>query len=152
VRRLPSDLAITLRPRAAASPTYRQLYAALLCDFIVEGHFSRHLRRMREVYAERLATLVRASARHLDAFVAISPVEAGLQTAVTFHEPMDGSLIAERGEARGVEVVPLSRYSKRRLRRDGLILGFAAVEPAEIVRGVRELTTVLHQARRALRS
>jgi GntR family transcriptional regulator/MocR family aminotransferase len=30
------------------------LEQAILCDFITEGHFARHIRRMRELYAERL--------------------------------------------------------------------------------------------------
>src|SRR5262249_6885115 len=30
---------------------------AILCDFIADGHFARHLRRMRELYASRLAVL-----------------------------------------------------------------------------------------------
>jgi GntR family transcriptional regulator/MocR family aminotransferase len=31
------------------------LEQAVLCDFIAEGHFGRHLRRMRQIYAERLS-------------------------------------------------------------------------------------------------
>src|SRR5207244_4911249 len=34
------------------------LEQAVLCDFITEGHFARHIRRMREIYAERLQVLL----------------------------------------------------------------------------------------------
>src|SRR2546422_4856103 len=53
---------------------------AVLCDFITEGHFARHIRRMREVYAERLAVLLKAAREKLDGVVEISNVEAGPTT------------------------------------------------------------------------
>src|SRR5207244_27862 len=34
---------------------------AILCDFINEGHFARHVRRMRELYAERLSILLESA-------------------------------------------------------------------------------------------
>jgi len=42
-----------------------------------------------------------------------------------------------------VEVVPLSRYAWGRVRRDGLVLGFAAVDGCEIRRGVEQLGQAL---------
>jgi GntR family transcriptional regulator/MocR family aminotransferase len=53
---------------------------AVLAEFIVEGHFGRHLRRMREVYAERLAVLMESASAKLVGLLEISSVEAGLQT------------------------------------------------------------------------
>jgi DNA-binding transcriptional MocR family regulator len=48
---------------------------------------------------------------------------------------------------RGVEVTPLSRYyrgyHRGRMAREGLHLGFAAVDPREIRRGVEELGVAL---------
>src|SRR5262249_51914768 len=65
---------------AAKSVTSRHaplLEQAVLCDFISEGHFGRHLRRMREVYAERLAVLLESAAKSLAGLLEISKVEAG---------------------------------------------------------------------------
>jgi GntR family transcriptional regulator/MocR family aminotransferase len=45
----------TLSLTCRHAPVLEQL---VLCDFIREGHFGRHLRRMREVYAERLSILL----------------------------------------------------------------------------------------------
>ncbi len=53
---------------------------AVLCDFITEGHFARHIRRMRELYAERLAVLLESSRSRLAGLLEIPSVEAGLQT------------------------------------------------------------------------
>ena len=141
---VPSDLLERLQ--AIKSLTNRHaplLDQAVLCDFMTEGHLGRHVRRMREVYAERLAALVRAAGEELGDFVEISPVEAGLQTAAFFRRDISAPAVADAAAARGVEVVPLSRYSSRPLVRDGLLLGFAAVDAVEIGRGVKELAAIL---------
>ena len=52
---------------------------AVLCDFISEGHFGRHLRRMRQIYAERLAVLLESARERLAGLLEISDIEAGLQ-------------------------------------------------------------------------
>ena len=53
---------------------------AVLCDFIVDGHLARHLRRMRILYAERLATLMEGAKQDLGGLLEISNVRAGLYT------------------------------------------------------------------------
>src|SRR5207244_12303785 len=51
---------------------------AILCDFINEGHFARHVRRMRELYAERLSSLLERARERLAGLLEIPDVEAGL--------------------------------------------------------------------------
>ena len=141
---VPSDLVDRLQAVKSLATRHAPLFEqAILCDFMSEGHFGRHVRRMREVYGERRAALVRAVRDHLEDFVEISPVEAGLQTPVTFRRRIDATAIVDAASRRGVQVVPLSRYSSRPLDRDGLLLGFAAVSAAEIARGAKELASVL---------
>jgi GntR family transcriptional regulator/MocR family aminotransferase len=101
---------------------------AVLCDFIAAGHFARHVRRMREVYAERLAALLQAARAQLDGMLEITGVEAGLQTAAWLHPGLDGTAVAEAAAVRRVDVSALSRYSQLRQPREGLRLGFAAVD------------------------
>jgi len=47
---------------------------AALCDFITEGHFARHIRRMRELYAERLSVFLEASRSRLAGLLDIRPL------------------------------------------------------------------------------
>lgn len=115
----------------------------VLCDFMTEGHFGRHVRRMREIYAARLAVLLRAVREQLGDHVDVSPVEAGLQTPVTFRRDLDGAAVRNAAAERSIEVLELSRYGARPLARDGLLLGFAAVDESEIKRGVKELAAIL---------
>ncbi len=146
---VPSDLVDRLQAiKSLASRHAAVMDQAVLCDFIAEGHFGRHVRRMREVYAERLAVLLRAAADHLEDLVEISPVEAGLQTSATFRHDIDAAAVTDAAAGSGIEVIPLSRYSSRPLRRDGLVLGFAAVDAREIRRGMKGLAPILERARR----
>jgi len=115
----------------------------VLTDFITEGHFARHVRRMREVYAERLSVLLEEARSRLAGLLEISPVEAGLQTAAWLCGGIDAESAAIAAAKRNVDVTPLGRYSRGTLAREGLQLGFAALDVKEIRRGVRELARAL---------
>jgi len=116
---------------------------AVLCDFISEGHFARHIRRMREVYAERLGVLLQTASRELHGVLEISNVEAGLQTIGCLHEGFSADKIVEAAAKREVELEAISQYYSREKPTNGLVLGFAAVEPKELRRGVEELARLL---------
>jgi GntR family transcriptional regulator / MocR family aminotransferase len=149
-----------LVPYVAAAKSTATSHAALLeqavlCDFIADGHFGRHIRRMREVYAERLQFLLSESRQKLKGLVETSEIEAGLQTVGWLCDGINGITAAKAASERGVEVVPLSKYSREPFRcvwpdrqgkwREGLQLGFAAIPPTEIRRGVEELAVALEQ-------
>ena len=118
---------------------------AVLCDFISEGHFARHIRRMREVYAERLNVLLKAAREKLEGVLEISNVEAGLQTIGWLPSQFDAEAVARAAAEKNVEVRPLRRYAYGRAPGNGIVLGFAAVESKELRRGVEELARVLRE-------
>jgi GntR family transcriptional regulator/MocR family aminotransferase len=118
----------------------------VLVDFIADGHFARHLRRMREIYAERLAALQEGVRERLAGRLELSPIEAGLQTAGTVHGGGDTEVLVRAAAARGVEVVPLDRFYRSCPPQPGLQLGFAAFDEREIRRGVRELAAAFEAA------
>jgi GntR family transcriptional regulator/MocR family aminotransferase len=141
---IPPDLvplfaaAISLTTRHAPLPEQ-----AVVCDFITEGHFGRHLRRMREVYAERLSVLLESAREKLSGLLEISEIEAGLQTVGWLREGLDDESAMRAAAEHGVEVFPLSWYTRGKAAREGLQLGFAAVDAREIRRGVQDLATAL---------
>jgi GntR family transcriptional regulator/MocR family aminotransferase len=141
---LPPDL---VQPVAAIeSVTNRHastIGQAVLCDFMVAGHFARHIRRMREIYAERLSVLLECAKSRLGGLLEVSTVEAGLQTAGWLAPGISGEAAARAAALRRVEVGALSAYSLSGTEREGLQLGFAAVDSQEIRRGVRDLTAAL---------
>jgi GntR family transcriptional regulator/MocR family aminotransferase len=146
---VPHDLVdIVKAARATMSRHPHLLEQVVLCDFITEGHFGRHLRRMREIYAERLGILLDAARTRLDGLIEIPAIEAGLQTVGWLTNGMKAEPVARALAARQMEVIPISRYrtgddADDSDAREGLQLGFAAIDAHEIRRGIDELARVL---------
>jgi GntR family transcriptional regulator/MocR family aminotransferase len=143
---VPSDMVDIFAAAESVSTHHPPLIdQAILCDFIREGHFARHVRRMRELYAERLSVLIESAHERLTGLLEIPEVEAGLRTVAW----LQGGILAERAAQAAakyeVEVVPLSRYAYGRARRDGIVLGFAAVGASELRRGVEQLARALEK-------
>jgi GntR family transcriptional regulator/MocR family aminotransferase len=121
------------------------LTQAVLCDFITDGHFARHLRRMRDVYAERLGALLDGAARLLAGRLDVTAVDVGLQTVGYLRGSGTGEAVARAAADCDVEVRPLARYARSVTVPEGVQLGFAAADAAEIGRGLRELARILDQ-------
>lgn len=119
------------------------LEQAALADFIAAGHFTRHIRRMRALYAERGATLVREIRRELDGLVSVNDAEAGLHLMGWLPDGMDDVWAAARAAEHRVDTQPLSAHAMNPYGRNGLMLGFAATPEREIIAGVRRLAAAL---------
>lgn len=133
------------RSMNAGSPTLLQ---AALADFIEQGHFARHLKRMRALYAERRVLIVRALERAFGERLIVELPPGGIQFAAQFAEgpggPIDDVAVAARAREAGLAVLPLSIwYANGRTRRTprGLVMGFAnivnASEAAALARTLR---------------
>jgi GntR family transcriptional regulator/MocR family aminotransferase len=143
---LPADLVDRVAAYLSVASRPAPLSQAVLCEFIESGEFARHLRRMREVYAARLAALMDGSRRWLRGALDVLEVEAGLQTVGYVTTGARADDIVRRAAAETVEVVTLARYARERPAPEGLQLGFAAADVAEIARGVRVLARALARA------
>jgi len=73
----------------------------------------------------------------------IPDIEAGLQTVGWLAPGINAQHAAVEAAKHEVEVIPLSRYSARRVARQGLLLGFAAVDARELQRGAEQLARAL---------
>jgi GntR family transcriptional regulator/MocR family aminotransferase len=114
-----------------------------LTDFLVEGYFARHIRRMRQLYKERRDALAEALTRELGGKLEITVPEAGMHLAVWLPAGMSAQAVARRAAASGVHVLPISAFSQRPLQRDGLVLGFANSSPQELRAGAHALALAL---------
>jgi len=140
---LPQNLVgVFARTKALTTRHHPLLDQAALCDFIEQGHFGRHLRRMRKIYEERLSALLESSRLHLGQYLDISSVEAGLQTIGLIRNRLCAEDVAQRAAAEHIDVVPLSRYCRSVSVPEGLQLGFAAVHEEQIRAGVLKLARI----------
>ena len=122
------------------SPTVEQ---AVLAEFISEGHFGRHIRRMRALYLERVGTLVDSIGRELNGFLDIRQPEAGMHTIAWLRKGSDDRGLARRAAEAGVTTVPLSALYAGEKRRAGLVLGYSGYSERAIRDGVRKLARAL---------
>jgi GntR family transcriptional regulator/MocR family aminotransferase len=129
--------------RAIAGLSSPSIEQAVLADFIAEGHFARHIRRMRTLYAERQEALVEAATRKLTGLLEVSPTETGLHLVGWLPEGVDDRMASQRAAIHGVETRALSLYRMEPSCRGGLVLGYAAFTPTEIRAGIGKLATAL---------
>ena len=122
------------------------------CEFLHQGHFERHLRQMRRLYAERYNILSKHVTRELGDFLTLSPIQAGLQTVAWLREGLNAEAIAKAATARNVDVIPMGRYVLHLNVPEGIQLGFAAVNERAIRMGIRALAAVLRAHARSVRS
>src|SRR5262249_28795790 len=118
---------------------------AVLAEFLAAGHFERHVRRMRQLYAERQAALVRAVRRELSDRMEVNESDAGMHLIGWLRDEVDDRSVAQRAAARGLVTTPLSSLALTRPRRGGLLLGYTALDPRAIREGVRKLSAVLSE-------
>jgi GntR family transcriptional regulator/MocR family aminotransferase len=116
---------------------------AVLCDFIVDGHLARHLRRMRNLYAGRLAALIEGGKQHLSGVLELSNVRAGLYTIGYLKNGMTSRQAEKLAAGQGIEVLAVDRYTLRRPDPKALVLGFAAFDETAIGQGLVRLAKAL---------
>lgn len=118
------------------SPIFEQ---ALLTDFIAEGHFARHLRRMRTLYEKRQHFLVAQAEEHLEGLLKISKAQSGMHLIGWLAPNFDELEVAEKAFENGLNVMPLSTYCIEAKLPAGIILGYTGFNEKEIREGVRKL-------------
>lgn len=118
---------------------------AILWDFIVEGHFGRHIRRMRETYSGRLAVLREAVHSKLAGALWIPEVEAGVNTVGYLNKGINADAVAQSAARHNVEVMPLKAFALKAAVPEGLLLGFGAVDDRELRRGVDVLAAAIEK-------
>ncbi len=135
-----------LHARALANRSCAGLEQFLAAEFLSEGHFGRHVRRMRALYAERQQTLVAAVERELAGALEVHASDAGQHLVAWLPAGSNDAAISQRAAAAGIVAPPLSAYSIESRVRPGLLLGYAAYNPRQIREGVRKLAAVLEKA------
>ncbi|HET9742769.1 MAG TPA: PLP-dependent aminotransferase family protein [Terriglobales bacterium] len=144
---IPADLIPRFRVARVAMdispPVFPQL---VLADFIREGHFSRHLRRMRTLYAQRRQVMMRTIQEELGADAEVLGAQAGMNLSVILPKIRDQE-IADEAARQGLWLVPLSASYLRKPARQGFILGFGNTSEEQIVAGIRKMAALVKRTR-----
>ena len=144
---LPPPLLSPVKAALSATGHFAPLLTqAALADFVAEGHFARHLRRTRRLYAQRRETFFTLFDRFLGSAMSLRRADTGIQQVARFLYPVDDREVAERAGADGVNVSPLSMQYRHGSPQAGLVLGFAAVEEKNQIRGFRRLAAAVERS------
>jgi len=112
------------------------LEQAAMCEFLSAGHFGRHIRRTRELYASRLMTLREAMHSRLAGIIDLPNIDAGTHIAAWLKQGLRADDIAAAVAAKNVVAVPIRRFVLQTSRSEGFLLGFAPYTPRQIRQGV----------------
>jgi GntR family transcriptional regulator/MocR family aminotransferase len=104
---------------------------------------ARHVRRMRRVYAGRRAVMLDLLEAWFAPWLVPVPSSAGLHVTALARDGLDGVALASQARRIGVVVQPLRPYVVGPPARDGLVLGFGALDEDGIREGLRRLRTLL---------
>ncbi|MEP6984509.1 MAG: PLP-dependent aminotransferase family protein, partial [Chloroflexota bacterium] len=115
-----------------------------LADFMTDGHFARHIRRMRVLYSERRQYLLNAA--HQLPLEIVAP-DMGMHLIGWLLDDVDDKAAARQAAIHHVHVLALSSLAMTTPSRSGLVLGYAAVNEHEILEGVQHLAAALKEVR-----
>jgi GntR family transcriptional regulator/MocR family aminotransferase len=148
-------------PRALAEPLAAMLARSIhtgrtaeqlaLAQFLRDGQFALHLRRMRRLYRQRRDALVVALGQHLGTLGSVHGGSAGMHLAFQLNDPrLDDTVLSAAALARGVVAPALSMHATgaRANGWNGFVLGYAQVPAPRIDALVRTLAAVVHAAQR----
>ena len=114
------------------------LEQAALADFMDEGHLTRHIRRMRLLYAQRRELLVGLARGALP--LDIHAPEAGMHLVGWLPDGVDGQYAAQKAAEHGIFTPLVSTFSLEPSGRNGLLMGYASIRESEIREGVERLS------------
>jgi GntR family transcriptional regulator / MocR family aminotransferase len=115
------------------------LTQAVLADFIKEGHFTRHIRRMRQSYHKKWLHF-RELLNSLSPRCKLIAESAGMHLVLEIGG-IDDSLLSGYLQMFGFSPSPLSAYYKEESKKTGLVLGFANTskqQREELVEHIRQ--------------
>jgi GntR family transcriptional regulator/MocR family aminotransferase len=119
---------------------------AALAEFIEEGHFASHIRRLRQIYAERRQLLQKSLASVTRFGARLPPAGSGLHLVVELPSHCDDVRVASLAAEQGLKVYPLSCYGIGEKREKGLIIGYAYAATERIAPYGRILADVIQAA------
>lgn len=119
------------------------LFQNVLTDFIRQGHFARHIRRMRMLYMERRLMLMKALREHLGPATEIMSADAGMHLVCLLPKRLDDRHVSRLAAQVGVSAIPLSTCYLGKNPRPGLVLGYGGTDRDEIEAGAVKLARIL---------
>src|SRR5229473_2214984 len=115
--------------------------------FISQGHFARHLSRMRTLYTERRRALAMAIESALPQYVEIRLQDGGMHFVAWLRGRLRDTELVELLSRKGIGPAPLSRCSLRASGYNGLMIGYTNVAKEQATTAARRMLAVIEHVR-----
>ena len=142
----PPQLVDTLvKVRAVMDQHSPAIDQATLARFITEGFFLSHVKRIRELYAQRRAFFIEQFQKWLGDYFDLDITPAGLHFIAWLRRDEDLPLFMRAREQTGVWPRPLSFFCIKAQLHPAFVFGFAAWSQAQIERGLAQIASTVNQ-------
>ncbi len=112
--------------------TVPRLDQHILARFMADGHFSRHLNRMRKIYRRKLQVLTEALSTYAP-HISFSGDEAGMHIIITVHTTVSEETLVELASAANIRVYGLNGYRTTPITGEpSFLIGFGGLSVDEI--------------------
>ncbi len=118
---------------------------AVLTDFMEQGHFARHLRRMRSLYEERQALFIKEANLAIGDDLIIEPSPAGMHLVGRFRTRIDDTKVAAAAWDLGVCAIPLSGFYLGKAKQSGLVFGYTQADARTTRLGLQALAQAIRR-------
>ena len=126
------DAVKNLRWMSDRHSTY--LEQAVLTDFINEGHFARHLRKMRTLYKSKQQHLIYCLRHHFSDYLDVAEMDGGLHLIAWLKDAFNEDIMKQAALKVGIELAFISNFSFNPSKKSAMILGYAPYSEQEIER------------------
>ena len=121
---------------------------AIVTDFMAQGHFARHIKRMRQLYAERRAALAKALENVCGDRFRIELQAGGMHLLAYLTNSEQDVVVVERARAHGLAPAALSPWSIESNCGQGLLLSFTNIPVQSAAREAKRLERALYGGQR----
>ncbi|MDQ0112000.1 MocR-like pyridoxine biosynthesis transcription factor PdxR [Paenibacillus harenae] len=135
-----SLIELIVRTKTELNLTTSGITQSALARFIMEGHFNRHIHKMRAVYKRKRLFLADQCRRIFGEHVEVVGDEAGMHVQLAFRQDLYGPIDWHRLEEFGVRLYSFDDYAMLKGRYPGkVVLGYGNLTEEEISEGLRRI-------------
>jgi len=118
----------------------------ILTRFMEEGHFLRHIRKMRLLYSERRKILVKLIEENLNDYLTIEPAAAGMNLTAWLSDKIDVGKLKEQLKKQQLIVPFINDYSLENFIKPAITLGFTAFTKYKFKTGIQKLVSCIQSS------
>jgi GntR family transcriptional regulator/MocR family aminotransferase len=125
------------------SPVMEQL---ILCRFMEEGHFLRHIRKMRLLYAERQNILIQLLNEHLKDYLRLNTAPSGMHLLCWLSDKINIARFREEIKKQNLSISFVDDHAVEHSLPPAITLGFTAFSKYKLKTGVEKLQQCIHNS------